>query len=339
MCFSVRFIFEVLYMDKDDIITKILKKAGYPSLLSDLESRLSMSEINSLLLELFKIKTRAMTPAELLRQYAQNRFTNPSDIDPVLSHHFTADLLEAAKKAGYTALELSPVSVLGSCSVIARVDQNKVLSALRGTEVLSDATNALALHIACLKSRGDKNTEGRKTECFRYCAVHRHIRAQKFQGKNQLPHFQLFGMVISGTDGGNFKFEKEALGETLGFYRDYLSTQKYLSNLRFIIRPRTGVPANFAEDILAFLRAHNFQNISEEKALPENDYYRGLQFKIRASAGDTEFEVGDGGFVDWPAKLLQNNKERMLISGIGLERLMRLTGFEPATFRSAIPHP
>ena len=312
-------------MLEDEIITKILKKAGYPSLLSDLESRLSMSEINSLLLELFKIKTKGMNPAELLRQYTQNRFTNPSCIDPVLSYRFSADLLEAAKKAGYTALELSPVTAFGSCSVIARVDQNKVLSALRGTEVVSDVTNALALHIACLKSRGGfKNAECWKTECLRYCAVHRHIRTQKFQGKNMLSHFQLFGMVISGTDGGNFKFEKEALGETLDFYRDYLSAQNYVSNLRFIIWPRTGVSGNFTEDILTFLQAHNFLNISEEKAPSENDYYRGLQFKIRASIGDTEFEVGDGGFVDWPEKLLQNKKERMLISGIGLEPLMKM---------------
>jgi hypothetical protein len=60
---------------------------------------------------------------------------------------------------------------------------------------------------------------------------------------------------------------------------------------------------------------------------PERDsgraYYRGLCFKVFARSGaDAEMlEVGDGGFVDWTAKLLGNRKERTLISGYGIDRL------------------
>jgi hypothetical protein len=32
-------------------------------------------------------------------------------------------------------------------------------------------------------------------------------------------------------------------------------------------------------------------------------------------------EVGDGGFVDWTARLCGNRKERLLISGYGVDRL------------------
>ena len=56
------------------IIQKIMKKRDNPELFSQILA-LSMSEINSLLLEVFRKKTKEMTPAELLRQYAQNRFT------------------------------------------------------------------------------------------------------------------------------------------------------------------------------------------------------------------------------------------------------------------------
>ena len=335
-----------------NIIQKILEKSGHPSLLSDLVSDFSMSEINTLLLELFRAKVREMSPAELLRHYAQNRFASPSDIDPVRLYRFSADLLEAAARAGYNALELSPVTILGSCSVMAKVDQNNVLSAFRGTEVLSDATNALALHIAFLKSQNSKShgikVRGSKGQVSisqdsikkpeqqkldgpvarsRFCAVHRHVRAQKFGGKNQLPHFFLYGMVISGIDEGNYKFEKEALRETLSFYHEYLLGQSYLKNLRIIIWPRACVwprTGNFAEGMYAFLRENNFRNIGVEEAPSESDYYRGLQFKIKADCEDKEYEICDGGFVDWPEKLLQNKKERMLISGMGLERLMRL---------------
>ncbi len=58
-------------------------------------------------------------------------------------------------------------------------------------------------------------------------------------------------------------------------------------------------------------------------------YYQGAQFKILArlgsgdgSSGDRLSEVADGGFVDWSQKLLGNRKERMLISGLGVERLL-----------------
>ena len=307
---------------QNEIVTKITSRVGSPNLLAELDSKLSMSEINTLLLELYRRKTREMSPADILRQYAQNRFAKPSDLDPVLSYRFSADLLEVAGKYGYTALDLSPVAVLGSCSVVAAVDQNKILSALRGTEVLADATNVLALHIATLK--GQQSIK--KKERLRYCAVHRHIRAQKFQGKNQLPHFLLYSMVISGADEGNLKFQKETLGETINFYHEYLCSQSYLKNPRFIIWPRGGEKGNFTEEILEYIREHCSWDISEEKAPSENDYYRGLQFKIKARYKDTEYEIGDGGFVDWTGKLLQNEKERMLVSGIGLERLIKMSG-------------
>lgn len=42
---------------------------------------------------------------------------------------------ENSKQPFYTPVQLSPVAPLGSCSVVATVDQNKVVSAVRGTEV------------------------------------------------------------------------------------------------------------------------------------------------------------------------------------------------------------
>ena len=50
-------------------------------------------------------------------------------------------------------------------------------------------------------------------------------------------------------------------------------------------------------------------------------YYRDLCFKVNAHASGTLEEIGDGGFTDWTRKLAASNKERLLISGIGLDRL------------------
>jgi hypothetical protein len=309
--------------DENLIVSKILQKAGMPNLLSDLDLNFSMSELNTLLLELFRMKTSETKAAEILRQYAQNRFAKPAKINSALYHRVSAELFEYAEKSGYTALELSPASVLGTCSAIAAVDQNKVISALRSTEILSDATNALTLHAAFVKS----NIGFEKSERLRYCAIHRHIRAQKFQGANTLPHFALYSMIISGVDEGNFTFEKEALRETFMFYHQYLSGEWKLKNLKFIILQRAGRPADFSQRLIDFLHSENSQHLNAEirqDSAEQNNYYQGLQFKIKADYEGKEIEIGDGGFVDWTAKLLQNKKERLLISGIGLERLLNM---------------
>jgi hypothetical protein len=45
-------------------------------------------------------------------------------------------------------------------------------------------------------------------------------------------------------------------------------------------------------------------------------------FKVNAYDNGEFVEIGDGGFTDWTAKLTSNAKERLLISGYGLDRLV-----------------
>jgi hypothetical protein len=52
------------------------------------------------------------------------------------------------------------------------------------------------------------------------------------------------------------------------------------------------------------------------------EYYRHLRFHVHASPPrGHEMELVDGGDTDWTQKLLNNAKERLVISGIGSERL------------------
>ncbi|NEE04299.1 hypothetical protein [Phytoactinopolyspora halotolerans] len=53
-------------------------------------------------------------------------------------------------------------------------------------------------------------------------------------------------------------------------------------------------------------------------------YYAGLCFKVYGSRDGRRYELSDGGVVDWTQQLLQNRKERLTISGIGVERLLAL---------------
>jgi len=54
-------------------------------------------------------------------------------------------------------------------------------------------------------------------------------------------------------------------------------------------------------------------------------YYADLAMLFEVEHEGVLVEVGDGGMVDWSARLLNDAKERMMISGLGLDRLALLS--------------
>ena len=109
----------------------VAKKMGYTNLLDDLSKKLSASELNTLLLELFRIRSKKIMPAELLRQFKKNRFVAPSEVDTIQFNEFEGRCLKLAKTKGFAPITLSPLAPFGTCSAIAFVDQNNVVTALR----------------------------------------------------------------------------------------------------------------------------------------------------------------------------------------------------------------
>src|SRR4030095_5945087 len=133
----------------------IAEKKGYTKLLAELSDNLSGSELNSLLLELFRSRSRKVTPGELSKQFEKNRFVHASSVDPIDFKEFELRSLKLVKDRGFVPITLSPLTVFGTCSAVGFVDQNNIMTALRGTEVVADATNVLALLIA-REFRGEK---------------------------------------------------------------------------------------------------------------------------------------------------------------------------------------
>jgi hypothetical protein len=65
-------------------------------------------------------------------------------------------------------------------------------------------------------------------------------------------------------------------------------------------------------------------------ALGGRNYYSGLCFNIYASdPTGAEHQLVDGGFTRWTQQILSNQKERLLISGLGSERLCSVFGSGP----------
>lgn len=91
-------------------------------------------------------RARARTPASLREQWRQDRFVQPCAVDQRALLELDGHLFAAA--ADFEAIELSPVAPLGVCAAVALASQNKIVSTARGTEVVSDPTNVLALECA-----------------------------------------------------------------------------------------------------------------------------------------------------------------------------------------------
>lgn len=60
----------------------------------------------------------------------------------------------------------------------------------------------------------------------------------------------------------------------------------------------------------------------------DTNYYRGIQYKVDIRVNGKVYEIGDGGFVDWTQRLLQNKKERMLSTGFGFDLMYRVLAGE-----------
>lgn len=300
----------------------IAERTGIDNLIDLLADELSGTELNSLLLEVFSRRAQQLTAPRLLKQYEQNRFVQPAESDFIHLLEKSLQTLTCLSQHHFLPLQVSPLSQLGTCSVVATVDQDKVVSALRNCEVLSDATNALAMYISSQKKKQKSNDAGTH---IKYCTTQRHVRSQPFQSKGFSPHFTIGCLVSSGTDTGNYAFEKKAIAEHFVALQDVLTTVFNAGPVRFRLQQRADYPDAFIPTILEYLhRQLPALKVTVDETPGSNNYYKGLQFKAVVTLQQRDFEIADGGLVTWTQQLLNNKKERFFISGFGLELLNKL---------------
>ena len=309
-------------MKNNPILARILQKLEIEkpdNFMNSLSQKISQSDLNTFLLALYAKLTARKTPAELLKLYEENSYVKPSPISPILLYKQELKLLNMATEQDILPVQLSPAAQLGSCSVIATVSQNKIFSAVRGTEILADPTNMLALHISReIKYNGLSNEIP-----IHFCATSRVIRGQKFLRKDLVQHFSLYGMVSSGRDRGSYSFESQCLVKHIGFYRDFF-VLNFGAPISLTLHKRGGYTDSegFIKRMQKILQAE----FPDTKILVEdnedsNAYYTGLQFTLYVHINGKAINNGDGGFVNWIQNMLGNKKERLLISAIGIDRL------------------
>jgi hypothetical protein len=270
------------------------------------------TELWSLLLRVVEQRAADRTVSTLQQQWQQDRFVAPCAVDQRTLQRIDTELLAAA--AAFEAIELSPLAPLGICSSIALTTQNRIVSTARGTEVVSDPTNVLALECA---QRLRRNPD----QVVRLATSHRCTRAQPIPKRPGFAaHFRMFCLASAAHEVADQAFTVDAMVEQI---RTHLAALERLEQTGYRFPDRsvtllaTGQRRPLAQRIAAELESVRVVHESLT-----HSYYDGLRFMINAGATAGEkIPLIDGGAFDWVAKLASNRKLVFVASGLGSQIL------------------
>ena len=270
---------------------------------SKLADELAGSELQSVLLEVLRRRAAARTPAEVLAQYRRDPFVRPAETDQRLLVALDGHLLAAAE--GFDAIELSPLAPLGATSTLGPTDQHRVVSALRGTEVVSDPTNVLALECA-VRLRADPTAHVHLT------TLQRVVRAQPVPKKPGFAqHFKIFVLASAAREAADHAFAAAALirhVRTLHAAFDRLERHGWAFGERRVDVLARPDRAALGDRVAGALGA-------SRRELDHPYYSGGLRFQFWVG----DIPIGDGGLFDWVAKLTQNQRNVFVASGLGVQ--------------------
>jgi len=261
----------------------------------------------------------------VLTDFESNRFVRPSAVSPVSLLRWEKIAFSHLPQV-FKPLALSPVCPFGTSSVVSSVDQNWSVTTARNTEVVSDSTNVLALECTIQRRELLRNNP-KSTDAVHLAASHRLLRAQHYGSPGSVSHFSSFALCSAGRDRGNLLFELSTLTLHIRFY---------LTALQAFLGPDVLLHVSVADfssnahveligaQLLSVIRSE-FEGVDcgfDEGRTKGRGYYSDLCFHIHATAASGQrLELVDGGSVNWTQKFLSNAKERLIISGIGSERL------------------
>jgi hypothetical protein len=274
------------------------------------------SEVWSLLLEVMARRAARRTETDLRRQWDRDRFTRPAAIDQRTLLELDGHLLAAAER--FEAIELSPLAPLGSCSVVGLASQNKIVSALRGTEVVADPTNVFALECA-------RRLRGQPDSVVRLATCHRCVRAQEVPKQPGFAqHFRIFCLATAGRERQDNALVVEALVEHIA---THLRALDRLEQHGYDFGARRGVVLARPEKAAVADRvAESVPSIPLTRETLTHPYYNdGVRFMlyVRTATGN-DVPLIDGGVFDWVARLATNRRFVFVASGMGAQVIASL---------------
>jgi hypothetical protein len=302
-------------------LARIARTVGADGELFARLAALQAADLRAALLDVAGRRAARLRPADVLERYETVRTVQPSPVDPAARRRFECFAMDRLPD-GFVELGLAPHAPLGTSSVLGGFSQDRILTTIADTEVVSDSTNVLALE--CARRRRDPRVR-RDDEPTRLAAAHQVLRPRDGA------HFGLMALCTAGRDRGSFAMQTQALREHLRWHVDVIAAHAPHLALKVLITDLSGGTrhAVLDEQLLRPLRAAwpAVDVAFDDDRRAGRTYYGDVCFAVDAVLPDgSRANLSDGGFTDWTARLLADRKERLLISGLGSERLLGVAG-------------
>lgn len=285
--------------------TKVWRRVGAPARDALLRS-LTVPEIRSILADIARARAQALAPAELMRRWREDRFASPSVADPRVSVRLQARLWDALPP-DFAGVELSPLTSLGSVSHLSGVSQNRVITTMRGTEVVLDPVHPLALEASRLRRSG--RTRVHLAACQRVAHA----------WDDGIPQHEMrLGLASSAPDAGGFATEAELIDLHVDYWREVMGTLVPGGHVELMVTEAA------LERRVADHGTRDGLIVVDGADGPWRNPYSCAAFRLVDADGTI---LGDGGLVQWTQTLTRNRKDRCLVSGVSVDQM--LASFTP----------
>lgn len=203
-------------------IERVLSAIGVQNLVEILSARsLNWADFHTLLIHIFERRMKETSPADVMKNYQENRFSKISDV----SQRKMIDidkLFYEVLPSRFLAVELSPVNPTGANSALTAIDPKVVLPTIRNVEVVGDSSMVLA--IECAYRRRMIRTTKENSEVH-LATSHRALRIQNFSESSGLTaHFRAFALASAARDvSGLNAFELNAWSSHIETWLNFLA--------------------------------------------------------------------------------------------------------------------
>ena len=286
--------------------TKVWRRIGVHAREALLRS-LNSVELRTILADVARTRASDETYADLIKRWREDRLLMPSLLDPREAIPVTARLWEAVPRE-FVGVTLSQLTSLGSGIHLGGLGQNRVVTTMRGTEVLADPAHGLALEA----SRRRRNGHSRV-----HLATHARC-THAWDQAEESAHELRFSLVSSCPDSGGLSTEADLLDLHLDYWREIIGSLVPQGRIELTVWDHTLaglIESRGTRDDVIVVAG------KDDDRRPWRNPYTTAAFRFVVQ-GEEPVELGDGGFVTWTQALTRNRKDRCLVSGISVDAVV-----------------
>jgi hypothetical protein len=297
-------------------IDRVVKKVGEPDIVRKLASHLTGPDLTTLLLAVAAERASQVGVTTVLARFRSDRFSRPAPLSFNRLRE-VEDLFISEVPETWDWVVAAPLVPFGTHAALGAISQDWVVTTVRANEAAADPTVALALEAA--RRRSDSRRR-QTNEPERLATIQRIVRGQLYKSPKAFTHFSIFGLISAGRSQPREQFDARELKEHLAIYVAALS--QMAESVEIVVSAADTRPGR---DLLDSVRqqwhGRTDATVKEDRErLPRQRYYRRACFKVNAVIRGETLEIADGGFTDWTEQMLDDQHERLLISGAGLDR-------------------